>query len=120
MKLKHWTIFHQVADGISNVFYFLPTIWKDRDWNQYYFHKIMVVKLKKMQKFYANPKMTMCEGAEKTLAEIEEAILLLSRILEEVYWLDEEISLEKVDRLVKADIDKFYGDLASRVSNWWD
>ena len=35
--------------GIKNLFYYFTTIWKDRDWDEYYMVRLLAVKLHKMR-----------------------------------------------------------------------
>lgn len=51
----HWSniriFFFNIVDGIRNVVYYLPTIWKDRDWDYEYTLDILKAKLKKQRNY---------------------------------------------------------------------
>jgi len=56
-KISSWWRFEgkyyhkDIYKGVKNIIYWLPTIWKDRDWDQHYIYEILRVKLEKQTKF---------------------------------------------------------------------
>ena len=56
-----------------NVLRWLPTIWKDRDWDNSYINEILIRKLEFTRDFYLSDKPYSLE-AKKTADEIQEAI----------------------------------------------
>jgi hypothetical protein len=56
-KIKLWWEFEgryyhkDFVRGIKNLFRWLPTIWKDRDWDSYYIYEIIRVKLEHQAKY---------------------------------------------------------------------
>jgi hypothetical protein len=58
---------------VKNVLRWLPTIWKDRDWDDGYITEILIKKLEFTRDFYLSDKAYSAE-AEKVANEIQEAI----------------------------------------------
>jgi hypothetical protein len=58
---------------VKNVLRWLPTIWKDRDWDNSYITEILIKKLEFTRDFYLSDKAYSSE-AEKVANEIQEAI----------------------------------------------
>jgi hypothetical protein len=58
---------------VRNVFRWLPTIWKDRDYDDSYITEILIKKLEFTREFYLSDKAYSAE-AEKVAEEIQEAI----------------------------------------------
>ena len=58
---------------VKNVLRWLPTIWKDRDWDNSYINEILIRKLEFTRDFYLSDKPYSLE-AKKTADEIQEAI----------------------------------------------
>lgn len=79
--------YYNIKDGIFNTIKWLPIIWQDKDWDDYYFHRIMRFKLSKMEKFFRSD---YCWGADskKDADNIKYTVDLLDRIIDNVY-LDE-------------------------------
>lgn len=44
--------FHDLINGIKNIFIYLPIIWKDRDWDYLFLLDLISFKLKRMQKCF--------------------------------------------------------------------
>ena len=58
---------------VKNVLRWLPTIWKDRDWDDSYINEILIRKLEFTRDFYLSDKPYSSE-AKRTADEIQEAI----------------------------------------------
>jgi len=58
---------------VKNVLRWLPTIWKDRDWDNSYITEILIKKLEFTRDFYLSDKAYSAE-ADKVANEIQEAI----------------------------------------------
>ena len=58
---------------VHNVYRWLPTIWKDRDWDHSYINEILIRKLEFTRDFYLSDKPYSSE-ASRTADEIQEAI----------------------------------------------
>jgi hypothetical protein len=58
---------------VKNVLRWLPTIWKDRDWDNSYITEILIKKLEFTRDFYLSGK-AYSDEAEKVADEIKEAI----------------------------------------------
>jgi hypothetical protein len=91
MDIKHqisWR-FRELKRSIQNVVYYLPIIWKDRDWDHGYMETIMLAKLKKWYKRYSNIDGLPLpyEGIEKDLQAMRICINILQRRKDS--WYDE-------------------------------
>ena len=72
--------------GIKNLFTYFPIIWKDRDWDQYYFYVLLQFKLKKIRD---RLNLNLFEGSEDVVKEIDIAIEALERIIDDNYCKEE-------------------------------
>lgn len=72
--------------GIKNLFTYFHIIWKDRDWDQYYFYVLLQFKLKKIRN---RLNLNLFEGSENVVKEIDIAIEALERIIDDNYCKEE-------------------------------
>jgi hypothetical protein len=81
---------------VKNVLRWLPTIWKDRDWDNSYITEILIKKLEFTRDFYLSGKAYSAE-AEKVAEEIKEAInrLHMTRDSWEFY---EDLAMEQLEQ----------------------
>ena len=81
---------------VKNVLRWLPTIWKDRDWDNSYITEILIKKLEFTRDFYLSDKAYSAE-AEKVADEIKEAIdrLHMTRDSWEFY---EDLAMEQLEQ----------------------
>ncbi len=81
---------------VKNVLRWLPTIWKDRDWDDSYITEILIKKLEFTRDFYLSDKAYSAE-AEKIAEEIKEAIdrLHMTRDSWEFY---EDLAMEQLEQ----------------------
>jgi len=71
--------------GIKNLIYYLPVIWKDRDWDFAYVNDILEVKLKKVYKRYSTKEYF--ENQDKnTNKPLRICLELLKREHNRFYW----------------------------------
>jgi hypothetical protein len=45
---------YNIVEGFKNLYYYLPTVWKDRDFDWYYTQEILLKKLKKQYKHFSS------------------------------------------------------------------
>ncbi len=45
-------LFYSICEGVENLMFWIPTIWKDRDFDHHFMFIILNKKLVKMEKFY--------------------------------------------------------------------
>ena len=69
--------------NIKRLFYWLPIIWKDRDWDEHFFLIILRHKLKSMHKFFE--KNAHFVGMKKKARRIKICVMLLNRLIAEQY-----------------------------------
>jgi Rad3-related DNA helicase len=65
--------FRRFFRKIKNVFRWLPTIWKDEDWDDHFIVEILIKKLEHTRDFFLSDR-THIADAEKVAEEIQEAI----------------------------------------------
>ena len=75
---------YNIKYGIKNLVKWLPVIWKDRDWDQYYFYTMLHRKLKHMEEFFASDR-AMALHSEKEAKKIRICVTLLDRIIKDEY-----------------------------------
>lgn len=68
--------FFCIKYGIENIIYYLPIIWKDRDWDNEYILDLLKHKLKKNKKNLL--KYSCCVGAKENAEEIQSVIDLIN------------------------------------------
>ncbi len=138
--------FGRVVDGIRNLIRWFPIVWNDRDFDYWYFEKILAHKLKAMRDFHVSPNAMSMEAPE-VAKQIDEVLALYDRLekddyVEEVdpemhlgYMLvDDEVIYNdnrrdneyimsvymEADKRKKADRLKLYTIMAENMENWWD
>ena len=100
------TLVDNVITGVKNCYLWIKTIWIDKQWDDYYFLKLMRLKLSLMEKYFRHHGMS--TEAVKDADNIERCIVLLDRILADDYSED---AFTEYNRKYKIDTDNF--DLAS-------
>ena len=91
-KITRWV--YQTVDGVQNVIKWLPVIWGDRDWEDYYFYKILHFKLKNMEEFFRSDD-THIADAIKVADKIKVARILAERLKEERYLANAMLFFDK-------------------------
>lgn len=134
--------------SISNLISWFPIIFKDRNWDHFYFHIIMKKKLERMRDYHIN--FGHCVNSHITAQKINTCIKLLDRIIKddfsnEEFWKDvnhewieldeeyvelktvskysqEEISaqIKKENALRRKYVKTLYSILGKRVETFWD
>lgn len=69
---------YNIIQGFKNLYYYLPTIWRDRDDDFYYTQELLLKKLKKQYKFLQKELHT---DYKKQLQALRVCILILERDL---------------------------------------
>ena len=80
-------------DGVKNIIRWIPIIYKDRDWDYFFFMNIIQFKLKNMEKFFKEYGVSV--NSERDAREMRKCILLLDRIMEDNYCDREYNKLDK-------------------------
>jgi hypothetical protein len=70
-------LYYDITIGISNIIAYIPIIWRDRDFDENYFHLLMRFKLIRMEKAIRNGHTL---DADKDADNIQHAIDLLNKI----------------------------------------
>jgi len=75
-------LIRDIRIGVSNLIKWFPIIWKDKDWDQTFFFRMIQFKLKNMEKYFRHGNFI---GTEKQADKIDMCVSLLNRIIEEKY-----------------------------------
>jgi hypothetical protein len=78
--------FKQFIDGVSNLFKWLPVIWKDRNWDDIYIFEILKHKLILQREYLVSENRH--EGVETINRDITICLNLIERVQEEYYVLE--------------------------------
>lgn len=80
-KIKNF--FRSIKYGIENLITWLPIIWSDRDWDQWYLYNILKFKLTQMEKLQR--KYGISVNSIKIADQIKVCINLLDRLIKDEY-----------------------------------
>ena len=103
-------------EGIIRVFKWLPVIWKDRDFDEYYMVEILQFKLQQMAELHMKHGVTV--NRYDTAQELLQAIHLLE--LTKMEDLDGELSVLQQEQLKKDRTQKAFSYIAKNMNGWWD
>lgn len=104
--------------GIENLVIWFPTIWKDRNWDYYYFFKILEKKLELFEQTHTNGIYLHWEPVAKNLKIAKN---LCKRLSDEYdYYELANQDYKKVQYLQKQDIDLLCKIINKEVFKWWD
>ena len=95
-KIKNWWLFsgcellnfHRFRSfrrGLCNLFVWFPTIWYDRQWDDYYLYNMLRVKFRRMEEFYGESKWAISADADKVAHQCRICRILCERIIAEDY-----------------------------------
>jgi hypothetical protein len=77
------TKYYNIKYGIKNLFVWLPTIWGDRDWDEYFLLRILELKFKRMEHLFREHGNHV--GADRTAHRLRICRCLCKRLAEEKY-----------------------------------
>lgn len=77
------SFFCSIIYGTENLFRYSKLVWKDRDWDYYYFYLMLQFKINSMLEHHK--KYNPFEDKEKTVADIQKCKDLLDRLVEDDY-----------------------------------
>jgi len=141
-------MFKLIKYGLKNLWYWLPTIWQDRDWDYYFIFKILQKKLTKHRLWLENGSPMPYVGIKKDIKNIHLCELLLQRLLNDDYLLfsgqeldmkfldDGEVEFVELkkgtkigiysspnqweDYLIKQDLTLLCKTIEKQIRCWWD
>ena len=88
--------FRELKRSLKSLFYFLPTIWEDRDWDHYFVYKLLAMKFKKMENYRAKDKYYMrYVGEDSDDKNIKIARILCERLANDQYLTNATIPFDK-------------------------
>lgn len=70
--------------GIKNIFYYLPIVYRDRQWDSHYIYFILLKKLQRQEKFFLSNNAMSVESKD-TAKEIRLVINCLQRLYDNMY-----------------------------------
>lgn len=76
-------IYYNIKNGVTNLINWLPIIWQDRDWDEYYLYAIMCKKFEQMEHFHRDHGITV--SAPKNAHELMVCKNLCRRLMEDEY-----------------------------------
>jgi hypothetical protein len=76
-------MFNEIRKGLSNLWEYLPLIWKDRQWDQPYFFTLLHKKLTLMEEHFRSKACFV--GREREARKIKICVLLLDRLQKDDY-----------------------------------
>jgi len=128
--------------NIKRLIKWVPVIWNNFDFDWVYLIKVMQTKLKTMEEFYANDRITMSVGAKKHAKNIKICRILCDRLITDEYTdcLGLEFGPELIgslqsqscnigicsdwlhygDYMQKQDLKYLCETLQKHLFNWWD
>ena len=77
-------IYRSIKNGISNIIRWLPIIWNDYDWDDWYIFNLLYHKFNNMEEFFRGDKVW-STTAKDTADKLKVAKLLCKRIMDENY-----------------------------------
>lgn len=78
-------LYRDFIQGIKNLVRWLPVIWKDKDWDNWFFEQIIIQKLHNMADFFEDPTLSFTESAPQKAKQMRTAADLL-RLCQEGYY----------------------------------
>lgn len=105
---KMQTLWYNIKYGIENLIRWFPVIWKDRNWDYYYFFKILEKKLGLLEETHTDG---IYIGWQPVAKKLKIAKNLCKRLAEENY---------KSEYMQKQDIDLLCNIINKEVFKWWD
>lgn len=108
--------------GVSKIFYWLPIIWKDRDWDSHYIFEVLKHKLKAQARYISDRNLH--TTAQQDARNMRICVSLIEKVQEEFYdmeyldYQDLKTWFEPIDdqpgystwnsRIVEEDFDKYF------------
>ena len=84
IKKKISNIYHNIKNGIPNIFKWLPVIWRNRPWDHYFIYDVLHKQLSLMEEHIR--KYGYHVHHKKDAKQIKIAILLIERIMKDEYY----------------------------------
>lgn len=73
-------------ENIKNIFHWLPVIWKDRDWDDWYIYEVLRFKLERTSKYLK--KNNLFVGVERECQYIDTCVRLIKKLQDEYYTIE--------------------------------
>lgn len=117
-----------IIAGIKNLWKWRKTIYKDRDWDQWFIYEILKTKLKFQAEYMAKHGITLT--AHEKAKEMLECVDMIDKVQNEYYidlaiaglvdknWTDEQFNdvAKKQDEIRE----ELFNKVKENISQWWD
>ena len=87
-------IYYSVKNGIRNIVKWIPIIWDDHDWDDYYIYNLLYQKFNYMEKFFRSDKVWSAKALD-VADKLKVAKLLCKRIVDENYLTNALMPIEQ-------------------------
>lgn len=77
-------VVRQIIQGLKNLWFWIPVIWNDRGWDEYYLFRLLVFKFKLMENFY-NSEHAISADRKHVASKVRICRLLCERLAENDY-----------------------------------
>lgn len=104
----------EITQGFKNLKYWLPIIWRDRDWDYDYVYNILKHKLKSKSKFFKNHSFYV--GAENDAKWMDVCIRLINKIQTEYYQSEYMDYMEDKFWFDDTETPEGYSELKSKIT----
>lgn len=105
-------LIRNLGQGIRNIIYWFPVIWKDRHWDYAFLLYILRHKLEAM-----HVSSLYWTGREKATEDIGLAVSLLDKVIEDEFC---DYDLQEGQRKKREAIDALFGIIKDNIETWWD
>lgn len=120
-RVRQW--FNPFLTGIKNIWYWLPVIWKDHDWDHGYMEYILLHKLKRMYARFLDPNQSYVnwneEAAAKQLQALKLCIIILERMKTSFHW-NVDSHFTQCSNIEGRDYEILYKLMGKYSQGWWD
>jgi len=107
-----------LVEGLKNLKFWLPIIWKDRDFDHYYFFRILSAKLGRMEDCIRNG---VFESSEETANKLLIAKECCERLNKEEYCDDLEVSESEIGYAKqREDLEVLTRIIREESLSWWN
>lgn len=98
MKMRIARCIRDIKTGVKNLIKWFPIIWNDRDYDQFYFYKILEFKMRNMRDDFNS---TQLVDMKEEAAQLSKCVDALNRLAEENYVssaIDNILSIKEIEQ----------------------
>ena len=112
-------VIHNIKCGLEGIKNWIFVIWKDKQWDYYYFLKVILHKLDLMIKFREAKRHCQYVGDEKDLETMKMARDAIKRLIDDNYCFVY-TDFNEADKAQARDMDIAFDTIKDNVFKWWD